>query len=231
MSVTVGIVDAGFADLPAHALHCAASFVPAPDGSVQRQAATGRPLRHGEAVAALVLAAAPTTRLIDARIASHRHATTPAMVAAAIDWCVEEGARVVNLSLGLLEDRAVLRKACTRAIARRVILVAAAPARGTQVFPAAYSGVLAVSGDARCAPGQWSQLRGETSGGAGWGCCPAGPAKGPGGASMAAARFSGIVAALLAERPGIGIDELVAQLAADAKWQGREHKRIVEVDA
>ncbi|NMG43419.1 S8 family serine peptidase [Aromatoleum toluvorans] len=231
MSVMVGIVDGGFTGVPARALHRAASFAPVPDGNVRRAPAVGRPLPHGDAVAALVLEAAPAARLIDARIASHKHAPTPAMVAAAIEWCAGEGARVVNLSLGLLEDRTVLRDACARVLAQGVVLVAAAPARGTPVFPATYAGVLAVSGDARCAPGQWSLLQGETSGGAGWGCSPAGPAKATGGASMATARFAGIVARILADFPSARPDGLVEHLAARASWHGREHKRIAEIDS
>lgn len=231
MSVTVGIIDGGFTSVPAHALRRAASFIPAADGSVHREPAGGRPLPHGEAVAALVLAAAPNACLIDARIASHRYAPTPAMVAAAIEWCADEGARVVNLSLGLLEDRAILRESCARALARGVVLVAAAPARGTPVFPAAYPGVFAVSGDARCALGQWSLLKGETSGAAGWGCSPAGPAKATGGASMATARFTGIVASFLADFPSAHPDGLVEHLAVRATWHGREYKRIAEIDS
>ncbi|AKU12848.1 hypothetical protein AzCIB_2955 [Azoarcus sp. CIB] len=231
MSVTVGIIDGGFIGVPSHALHRAASFIPAADGSVGCESAGGRPLPHGEAVAALVLEAAPAARLIDARIASHRHAPTPAMVAAAIEWCADEGARIINLSLGLLEDRAVLSDACERAIARSVVLVAAAPARGTPVFPAAYPGVLAVSGDARCAPGQWSLLKGETSGAADWGCSPAGPGKTAGGASMATARFTGILARHLMQYPAADPQGLADHLAARASWQGREHKRIAEIDS
>ncbi|NMF95892.1 S8 family serine peptidase [Aromatoleum toluolicum] len=231
MSVTVGIIDGGFTGVPPHALHRAAHFIPAADGSVGREPAGGRPLPHGEAVAALVLEAAPAARLIDARIASHRHAPSPAMVAAAIEWCADEGARIINLSLGLLEDRTVLRRACTRALAQGVVLVAAAPARGTPVFPAAYPGVLAVSGDARCAPGQWSLLNGETSGAADWGCSPAGPGKTAGGASMATARFTGIVARHFMQYPAADPQGLAAHLAARASWQGREHKRIGEIDS
>ncbi|MCC4117140.1 S8 family serine peptidase [Aromatoleum toluclasticum] len=231
MSVKIGIVDGGFTGIPPHALHRAASFVPAPDGGVQRACAVGRPLPHGEAVATLVLDATPTARLLDARIASHRHAPTPAMVAAAVDWCMEEGARVINLSLGLLEDRSVLRDACARVLARGVVLVAAAPARGTPVFPAAYPGVLAVSGDARCAAGQWSSLGGEISSGAGWGCSPAGAGRTPGGASMATARFTGIVARFLADFPSASPEGLAEHLAARAAWHGREHKRIAEIDS
>lgn len=231
MSVTVGIVDGGFSGVPSHLLQRAASFIPAPDGSVHREPPSGRPLPHGEAVAALVREAAPAVQLIDARIASLRHAPTPVMVAAAIDWCVEEGARVVNLSLGLLEDRAVLREACTRALAQGVVLVAAAPARGTPVFPAAYPGVIAVSGDARCAPGQWSQLKGETSGAADWGCSPAGPGKTVGGASMATARFTGIVARHFMQDPAADPQGLADFLAGRASWHGREQKKIAEIDS
>ncbi|NMF90354.1 subtilisin-like serine protease QhpE [Aromatoleum petrolei] len=231
MSVTVGIVDGGFTGVPSHALHRAATFTPVPDGSVRREPAGGRPLRHGEAVASLVLEAAPAARLIDARIASHRHAPTPAMVAAAIEWCVGEGARVVNLSLGLLEDRTVLREACTRALEQGVVLVAAAPARGTPVFPAAYPGVIAVSGDARCAPGQWSLLKGETSGAADWGCSPAGPGRMSGGASMATARFTGILAHHFTQYPAADPQGLADHLAARASWHGREYKRIAEIDS
>lgn len=231
MSIAVGIIDGGFAAAGMTSAAPAASFMHHPDGSVQRVAAEGRPLPHGEAVAALVRAAAPVARLIDARVASHRHAPTPALVASAIAWCVEEGARVINLSLGLIEDRKVLREACADALARGVVLVAAAPARGTLVYPAAYAGVLSVCGDARCAPAQWSSLAGETSGGAGWGCCPAGAGRTPGGASMASARFAGIVARFLADFPSAGPSGLVDYLAARAAWQGREHKRIAETDS
>ncbi|HJV28236.1 MAG TPA: S8 family serine peptidase [Aromatoleum sp.] len=228
MSVMVGIVDGGFESVPATALHDVARFVADGEGSMRRESPSGRTLPHGEAVAALVLAAEPGARLIDARIASPGHPPTPRIVAAAIDWCVSEGARVINLSLGLLEDRAVLRDACEHAISRGVVLVAAAPARGSPVFPAAYPGVQSVSGDARCASGQWSLLKGETAGGALYGCCPAGPDEARGGASMASARFTGIVARLLAQFPCAGGNGLAEYLAACANWRGREYKGIAE---
>jgi subtilisin family serine protease len=229
MTVTVGIVDGGFRRVPVAALHAAACFVADGEGQVRHEPATGRTLPHGEAVAALVLAAEPAARLMDARIASPDQQPTARIVAAAIDWCVGEGARVINLSLGLLEDRAVLRDACEYAIARGVVLVAAAPARGTPVFPAAYPGMLSVSGDARCATGQWSLLNRETAGGALYGCCPAGPDNAGGGASMATARFTGIVARLIAQFPCAGRNGLAEYLAACANWRGREYKGIAEI--
>lgn len=230
MNVIVGIVDAGFSRVPA-ALLQAASFSMDESGGVRRQPAAGGALPHGEAVAALVLEAEPSARLLDARIASPGLSPTPRLVAAAIDWCAREGARVINLSLGLLEDRAVLRDACEHALDCGVVLVAAAPARGRPVFPAAYPGVFSVCGDARCAPGQWSLLAGNDYGAAAWGCCPAGPPDAPGGASMAAARFSGIVARALAQFPFPGRTGLAEYLAACATWRGREIRRIAEIDS
>ena len=230
MSPRVGIVDGGFARVPAGALQAAAQFSAEPDGRVRRGPPLARALPHGECVAALVLCAAPDACLIDARVATDTSPPTPRLVADAIDWCVAEGARIVNLSLGVLEDRDVLRDACARAVALGVLLVAAAPARGAPVHPARYPGVIAVGGDARCGPGQWSMLTDAGSGGASWGSCPAGPNGEPGGASMAAARFTGIVAKFLAHHPDAGRNGLAEYLATFAGWRGRESRRIAEID-
>ena len=120
------------------------------------------PLGHGTDMARLILAAAPGVQLLDAQIfadvrpvAGGAHV---AVVAAAIDWAVAQGAQLINLSLGLREDHWALRHACAVAHTAGVLLVASSPARGGPVYPAAYPGVVAVTGDARCAEGQWSLL-------------------------------------------------------------------------
>ncbi|CAI09070.1 hypothetical protein ebA5187 [Aromatoleum aromaticum EbN1] len=242
MKLRVGIVDGGFVRVAPAALHAAAQFASGEfdggefdgaksDGVVRCEAPHGPALPHGECVAALVLDAAPTACLLDARVATVGRPATPRLVAAAIDWCVAEGARVVNLSLGLADDRRVLREACERAVGQGVLLVAAAPARGSPVYPAHYPGVLAVSGDARCAPDQWSRLDPASAAGAAWGTCPDAPGGRPGGASMAAARFAGIVANHLVQHPDAGLRGLVDHLAAFAIWHGRENRRIAETDS
>lgn len=231
MSVRVGIVDGGFECTVANTRVACSRFVVGEDGLVERAPPDGRPLPHGESVAALVLGGAPSARLIDARIATATSRPTPRLVAAALDWCVAEGAHVVNFSLGLPEDRRVLREACARAVALGVILVAATPARGAPVYPARYSGVLAVSGDARCGAGQWTVLEASDPAGAAYGSCPAGPAGAPGGASMATARFTGIVGQFITEHRKAGLDGLVDYLATFATWRGRESKRIAEIDS
>jgi len=229
MSVAVGIVDGGFERVPLGVVRGAMEFAIGGDGAVGCRTPVERALPHGECVAALVLEAAPAVRLIDARIATPASQPTPRVVAAAIDWCVAEGARIVNLSLGLADDRRVLRDACARAVAQGVVLVAAAPARGGPVYPAAYPGVFSVSGDARCAAGEWSRL--DATVGAAWGTCPDAPGGARGGASMAAARFTGLVADYLMHHPGADARGLADHLATFASRRGRENRRIAEIDS
>lgn len=167
------------------------------------------PVGHGTDVARLILAAAPGASLLSAQVFADRRPVSADAVAAGILWGVAQGAQLINLSLGLREDRWALRHACAAAQAAGVLLVASSPARGGPVFPAAYPGVLAVTGDARCAPGEWSLIEPPPSGrspadGVLVGICPNGPATGvrqgaprlaTAGASFAAARLCGVAAA------------------------------------
>ncbi len=125
---------------------------------------------HGSSVARTILAAAPSASIVNAQVFHDAIAAPPAAIAAALGWVVERGARVVNLSFGVRQDREVLRLACAAARAAGAILLAAAPARGSRVFPASYPGVIRVSGDARCAPDEVSRL---ASAQADFGACPA----------------------------------------------------------
>ncbi|MDG4807473.1 type VII secretion-associated serine protease mycosin [Micromonospora sp. WMMD1120] len=74
----------------------------------------------------------------------------PAEIAAAIDWAVAQGADVINLSLTTI-PQPELTAAVERALAKRVVLVAAAGNRSENSqnrpgYPAAYPGVIAVGG-------------------------------------------------------------------------------------
>ena len=101
-----------------------------------------------------------------------------------------------------------------------MVLVAAAPARGGPVYPAGYPGVLRVCGDARCGPGEWSHL---ATAQADFGACPDGPDGRPGGASLAAARFSALLAgALVTEQDA---DMAVSALIRRAAYHGPERRR------
>jgi thermitase len=73
--------------------------------------------------------------------------TTDSRIVEGINWSVNHGADVVNLSLGGSGDSSVLRTAVNRAYSQGAVMVAAAGNEGTNVpqYPAAYSKVIAVS--------------------------------------------------------------------------------------
>ncbi|MDD5247432.1 MAG: S8 family serine peptidase [Rhodocyclaceae bacterium] len=220
MPVKVGIVDSGV-DAALGAAVGGAVCVAADAGAAVGDG-VGDGVGHGTAVARIILALAPQARLFSARaFAAGRHGDA-ASVVRGIHWCLAQQARVVNLSLGLREDRDELRAACAAAADAGAIVVTACPARGAAVYPAAYAQVLAVSGDARCAAGNWSVLEPRRR----YGAAPlAADAATPGGASFAAARVSGLAAAFLAARPQARPDDFRNWLDAQAAFHGRERRQ------
>lgn len=183
-------------------------------------------VNHGAQLADILLSAAPQVRLLNAQVFRDRVAATPAAIAAALDWLVAEGTRLVNISAGLRQDRRLLREAVAAAVRQGVLLICATPARGGPVFPAAYPGSVPVCGDARCGPGQWSVL---PDGPALLGACPR--PRGPvqenlpqGGSSFAAAHLSGVLAAFWVEHPAPSSQEAWVYLERRCRFYGRERR-------
>lgn len=219
MSVRVAIIDSGFDD----GLESTAGrhFVFENDQVMQNPVIPDNHA-HGSALAASVKVLAPECELINAQVFGEKMAASPIAIAAAIGWSVEQGARLINMSFGLPEDREVLRHACERAIKEGVMLFAAAPARGGPVYPSAYPGVLRISGDARLQSGEVSIL---TAGGqADYGGCVV-----PGGASFAVAQIVGLSADWLKENEEAGLGELCSHLNAIARFDKPERKTGEEV--
>jgi hypothetical protein len=207
----IGLVDSGAAPgLPLAAARFAA------DGT---RGAVGDDLTgHGTRIARLITGGRPELELVLAQVFDGGAPTSAAAVAAGIDWCRDEGATLVHLSLGLRADRAVLADAVRRAVAAGCLVVAATPARGAPVYPAAYPDVIRATGDARCAAEEISQLGPTTFGG----CVRPEAAAAGGGASVGAAAVSRALARWL--RPGSGFGEAVAALAARARYDGPERR-------
>lgn len=178
---------------------------------------TPKPL-HGSALAAIIAEAAPAAQLLDARIFGDGLVTQVSAVVQALDWAVAMGADIINLSLGLREDRAELHAAVTRAVAAGVLMVAAVPARGGPVYPGHYAKVIRATGDARCAPGDLSWIGDEA---ADFGASPAPMGAYPqvAGASVAATRVTGALAALAADHR-----DPCAALRARCRFTGRERR-------
>lgn len=85
-------------------------------------------------------------KLMPVKVLSARGWGTMADVAEGIAWAADNGAQVINLSLGAPTKSPVVEKAVKHAISKGVVVVAAAGNSGRSVgFPAAYDGVIAVS--------------------------------------------------------------------------------------
>lgn len=184
MTIRVAIIDSGF---DAEIVDGAAKFFSFHNDRIQEDTARPDVHSHGSALAATISSLAPRCDLINAQVFAENLACSPLAIAAAIDWSIEQGAKIINMSFGLAEDRDVLRQACVGAIEKGVFVFAAAPARGDPVYPSAYPGVTKVSGDARLQNGEVSILRAGSQ--ADYGGCVA-----PGGASFAVAQIAGIAA-------------------------------------
>lgn len=219
--VRVGLLDSGVAAALGGRVAVDSAFALDARGAIERRAAVADAIGHGSSIAQTILAAAPDAAIVSAQAFSSSLVAPPAVIAAALRWLVEQRVRVVNLSFGLGGDRAVLREACRAARARGTILVAAAPARGPAVFPAAYPGVIRVSGDARCAAGEVSTLGGAQ---ADFGACGRTIDGRVRGASAAAAHVTGRVAALLADEPAADAGSVARLLASAARYHGPERR-------
>jgi|SRR5450631_1962337 len=201
----------------------AAAFV-TEHGRIQCRQAGADPTGHGSRIAD-VLTRDRSVDLLLGQVFTTAGPTSGAAVAAAIDWAVARRAHLIHLSLGLVGNRAVLAAAVGRAIAVDCIIVAAAPARGTLVYPAAYAGVIRATGDARCAPDELSCL------GPWWfGACPRleflGQTGAVGGASVGGASVGAawVTRAILQEPMPVTARDAVASLSARARFVGPERK-------
>ena len=136
--IRVGLIDSGIdPGLRSHVAAIAA-FTGAPLSADE--------LGHGTTVARLVLSHAPDAGLLVAQAFCPRARATPERVAGALDWLRRERACLVNLSLGVARDPPVLRAAVEAALGAGIVLIASTPARGAPALPAAYPGVIRVTG-------------------------------------------------------------------------------------
>ncbi|WP_043646417.1 subtilisin-like serine protease QhpE [Caenispirillum salinarum] len=211
----IGIIDSG-----GPSLQGGRRFV-LTDGGVATAAPLPDRLRHGSAVEAVMRRALTGVTVRHAQVFGERPVTSAAQVAAAVRWlALEERVPLICLSLGLPTDRPVLREACADAVAAGAVLVAAAPAQGAACYPAAYAGVIAATGDARCAFDEISALPHALGA---WCSSPEhGDGGGMGGASIGCARLAAHAARMITK----GVPDVRAALEAAAVYHGREHRGV-----
>ncbi|MEH1166335.1 type VII secretion-associated serine protease mycosin [Micromonospora sp. CPCC 205539] len=238
--ITVAVIDSGvsaihpllkgqvlegkdFNNLPAHQGQCdQAGHGTLVAGIIAGKEGTGAPFSG----------IAPAARILPIRVLPSIKGTNdeglPGEIARAIDYAVDNGADVINLSL-VTENRPQLATAVERALAKRVVLVAAAGNRGESqqdrtAYPAAYPGVIAVAG----VDEQGGHVDSSVSGGyvdiaaPGLnivGPAPAGPgylAEPTGGTSFASAYVSGVVALVRAAHPDLTPQEIADRIERTA---------------
>jgi subtilisin family serine protease len=110
-------------------------------------------LGHGTAVTAVIRALAPEAELFAVKLFHDRLSTSIETLVRAIDWSIENGMNLVNLSLGTSkqEHTSLLQAAVTRGIAANVRIVAA---KGW--LPGDLPGVIPVALDWDC---PWDECR------------------------------------------------------------------------
>ncbi|MET8356847.1 type VII secretion-associated serine protease mycosin [Micromonospora sp. NPDC005171] len=200
------------------------------------------PVGHGTTVAGLiagrsddkrgVVGLAPDARILPVRVLDEENRYDDALIVAqGVRWAVDNGARVINLSLGGSGDSPALAAALDYAFVRDVVVVACtgnlATSTSTKVwYPAREPGVIAVSGLERGSDNLWS---GSITGRATVLTAPASGlvgAKPPGGywrvqgTSFAAPLVAATAALVRSRYPQMPAGEVVNRLLATARDLG-----------
>ena len=108
---------------------------------------TGLAHGHGTHVSGIITRIAPQSKLLPVRVLDVNGRGNTYVLAYAIEWAVDNGADVINLSLGSEFDSQVLGDAIAAAQARGVVIVAAAGNDGGEIpqYPANFPGVISVT--------------------------------------------------------------------------------------
>ncbi len=168
--------------------------------------------RHACQMANAILRNEPDAQIDNYVVFPELLCTSISSICDALDRASRSDATLIHCSFGIARNEPRLARAVSAILSSGRAIVASAPARGGPVYPAAYRGVTAVQGDARCRPQDWSWLNLPH---ADFGACPMGCDPQIAGASTAAAHFTG----LYARQIRLGRDQGMAHLAT---YRGRE---------
>jgi thermitase len=144
--VTVAVVDSGISAHPSLQSSSITHIDLVKDG----KAFDG----HGTAMASLISGSdarvsgiAPSSKLLDVRVADAQGASNTSLLSSGIVQAVEGGARVINVSMGSTDYSPVLEQAVRYAQSRGAVIIAAAgnEQQSALSYPAAFAGVVSVA--------------------------------------------------------------------------------------
>jgi hypothetical protein len=147
-NVVVAVLDTGV-DLahPAFAERLLPGLDLVDDDTVPDEVGSGLGWGHGTHTSGVIAHMAPNSKLLPVRVLDANARGNTFILAYGVEWAVNHGADVINLSLGTPYDSQTLRQAVADAQARGVTIIAAAGNNADDAFqyPAAYPGVIAVT--------------------------------------------------------------------------------------
>jgi len=149
LGVTVAVIDNGFDFthplLAPRLLAVGYDFV---NNDSDPSCDSGAVFEHGTFVAGLIALTAPDCALLPLRSFDGNGLGTTFSAADAIYYAVSHGASIINMSFGTTSNSTVLSQACSAATAAGVHMIAASGNNSSSIpsYPAAYPGVIAVSG-------------------------------------------------------------------------------------
>jgi subtilisin family serine protease len=102
---------------------------------------------HGTLCAGVIAVVAPESMIMPLRVFDDVGSADLFTIAKAIRYAVDQGAQVINMSFGTLQNSQALNSSIQFALSRNVVLVASAGNNNTSApqYPAAYSGVIATA--------------------------------------------------------------------------------------
>ncbi|MGC3993416.1 MAG: S8 family serine peptidase [Propionicimonas sp.] len=181
---------------------------------------------HGTACAAVIRSLAPAVELVSVRVLGANLRGSAVSFARGLEWCIEHGVTVANLSLSTTNERwfEVFHDLVDRASYGRMLIVSAMANERKRTIPSEFAGVFSVA----CGPGtDREQVWCNPSGPAEWGACgidvevawQEGGTITASGNSFAAPVVAGHLARIAGAHPGITpwqARTVLAQLAANA---------------
>lgn len=151
--VKIGVIDSGVHAGHPHIGRVAGGVAISPRGAVEEgEAACLDRLGHGTAVAAAIQEKAPDAEVHAVKVFDDALRTTGTALLAAVDWCIDNGMDLVNLSLGSAnpDHEFAFEAVARRAEAAGILLVAARSADGAACYPGRLPTVLGVELDWDC---------------------------------------------------------------------------------